>query len=137
MPTRPSGRCTFTGCKARATWRGRCEEHQELWQRQSKHTAVINRALWERVRRQALRRDHNTCVICGKPGSEVDHIREVADGGALYDLANAQTLCHQCHLKKTYAMARKRRLERERRSAAEESSGVDAMDVWRRLGFDA
>jgi 5-methylcytosine-specific restriction endonuclease McrA len=128
MPTKPSARCTQPGCSNKATYRGRCEQHQDNWQHASKHTLTINRALWERVRRQALRRDHNTCVECGKPGNEVDHIREVADNGALYDLANLQTLCHQCHLRKSIMMA-----QRRRRNKQSESDDHDiTMSVWQR-----
>lgn len=127
MPLKPRARCTHPGCTNKATYRGRCEQHQDNWQHASKHTLTINRALWERVRLQALRRDHNTCVMCGKPGNEVDHIREVADNGALYDLNNLQVLCSACHLKKSI---RSQQARRAREKAHHEDPHAITMNIW-------
>jgi 5-methylcytosine-specific restriction endonuclease McrA len=65
--------------------------------------------------------------MCGKPGNEVDHIREVADNGALYDLNNTQTLCHQCHLRKSIAMEQARRA---REKASHEDHHAITMNIW-------
>lgn len=52
-------------------------------------------------RQQALNRDHHQCVQCGNTENlEVDHIKNVANGGS-HDLDNLQTLCRPCHRKKT------------------------------------
>ena len=37
---------------------------------------------------------------------EVDHIVEIQDGGAEFDLENLRTLCHDCHATKTCARRR-------------------------------
>ncbi len=49
---------------------------------------------WNDLRSQALRRDQDKCVKCGKPAEEVDHIREIWEGGPEFDLENLQSLCH-------------------------------------------
>ena len=127
MPTKPSARCTQPGCSNKATYRGRCEQHQDTWTRASQHTRLIDQHRWSQVRAIVLRRDHNRCVKCGKPGNEVDHIREIADGGALYDPNNAQTLCHQCHLRKSIDMERARRA---REKARHEDPHAITMNIW-------
>ena len=42
----------------------------------------------------------------------VDHIRELADGGRLYDPDNLQVLCRRCHAQKTTAAKRARMVGR-------------------------
>ncbi|MHB1708709.1 MAG: HNH endonuclease [Thermoplasmataceae archaeon] len=56
---------------------------------------------WNEIRNQALARDNNSCVKCGKPAGEVDHIQEIWEGGPEFDLDNLQSLCHECHVAKT------------------------------------
>lgn len=46
-----------------------------------------------------------------KPVEEVDHIHEIEDGGAIWDIKNLQSLCKHCHLVKTL----KCKKERERK----------------------
>jgi 5-methylcytosine-specific restriction endonuclease McrA len=46
--------------------------------------------------------------LCLKPGYEVDHIVEMADGGSFHEWLNLRTLCEGCHLAKTNAMRAKR-----------------------------
>ena len=54
------------------------------------------------MRLAVLDRDGWACVKCGKKGRlEADHVTSLEDGGALYDLANIQTLCRGCHFDKT------------------------------------
>ena len=49
-----------------------------------------------------LDRDSWACVKCGHKGRfEVDHIKPLDKGGALYDENNLQTLCRPCHFAKT------------------------------------
>lgn len=53
---------------------------------------------WATVIRPAvLDRDHHTCVMCGRPGNQVDHITP----GDNHDLQNLQTLCAHCHATKS------------------------------------
>lgn len=40
---------------------------------------------------------------CGRPAVDADHIERISDGGARLDLNNLQSLCHQCHSRKTRA----------------------------------
>ena len=59
-------------------------------------------ATWANLRYEALTRDKNKCVKCGRDSYlEVDHIIEIADGGPEFELSNLQTLCHYCHVDKT------------------------------------
>lgn len=58
----------------------------------------------------ALKRDKYTCQICGYTNKEimqVDHIKERCLGGK-DSLENLQTLCPNCHAKKTYKFLRKK-----------------------------
>lgn len=56
------------------------------------------RQLSKSVRLQVFIRDDGVCQACGKPGTEVDHIR-----GSSGELENLQLLCRACHIKKTKA----------------------------------
>ena len=58
---------------------------------------------WKAIRDQALARDGRRCVNCGTRATEVDHIVEIQDGGAEFDLSNLRSLCHSCHATKTAA----------------------------------
>ena len=63
---------------------------------------AINAKKWGRVRVKAKERDGWKCTQCGSMRSlEVDHVKPVADGGAMYDLANLDTKCRICHREKT------------------------------------
>ena len=79
---------------------------------------------WDTIRREIIERDNHVCKICGAThskreldewrkwhrycGCEVDHIKEVADGGT-DDRTNLRVLCHGCHVAKTKDEAYKRR----------------------------
>lgn len=85
----------------------------------SKNLAVLD---WAKVRRQAFKRDNNTCKYCGKKfgyASELvgDHIIPIAVGGDEFDINNVQTLCIQCNKIKTKrdarVIAKHRRREKE------------------------
>ena len=63
----------------------------------------MTRARWEAARREVFRRagPKPRCASCGVPPPlEVDHIRPVEHGGALYALENLQLLCRSCHIDK-------------------------------------
>jgi 5-methylcytosine-specific restriction endonuclease McrA len=54
------------------------------------------RRIPENIRSEVVRRAKCACQKCGKPGSEIDHIR-----GSSHDLSNLQLLCVGCHREKT------------------------------------
>ena len=65
-----------------------------------------NSKAWRDVRELRIGMDRGICQMCGRPGNEVDHIIEltpdnVYDEKIALNLDNLQTLCHQCHTRKT------------------------------------
>ena len=64
---------------------------------------------WDSARSFVLLRDRYTCRRCGRRHRardlEVDHIVEVARGGASLEYSNLQTLCRACHREKTRRFA--------------------------------
>ena len=54
-------------------------------------------------------RDKKTCTICRKPGTEIDHIIPVVEGGGCCGLDNLRTLCTQCHREETNKLMQRRR----------------------------
>lgn len=58
---------------------------------------------WQDLRLKVFERDNYTCKKCRKTLSnvEADHITPIALGGLEFDINNIQTLCHDCHAKKT------------------------------------
>lgn len=62
---------------------------------------------WDAARIYVKRRDRYTCAGCRRrfrsKELEVDHIVEIARGGAALEYTNLQTLCTQCHRAKTRA----------------------------------
>ena len=75
---------------------------------------IYNRKAWRTVRLEALIRDDFMCVHCKLRGvdtvaTDVDHIIELSSDITLaYELSNLQSLCHQCHMKKTANEVKKR-----------------------------
>ncbi len=60
-------------------------------------------ATWQKLRMIVLRRDAGICQVCGKPvgkSGHVDHIVPKSLGGENTE-QNLQTLCHDCHTRKT------------------------------------
>jgi len=60
---------------------------------------------WMAIRAQILARDCGLCQVCNMAGNltlarDVDHIRELADGGT-DDAGNLQAICGPCHKGKT------------------------------------
>jgi len=54
-------------------------------------------AAWRKLRAEHLRRQPN-CVVCGRPGKVVDHIKPVRTYPELrLDPRNLQTMCVSCH----------------------------------------
>lgn len=66
---------------------------------------IYKTARWQKLRLHKLALNP-WCEECDKKGivmvaTDVDHIAPIVDGGAHYDLANLQSLCHACHSRKT------------------------------------
>lgn len=111
MPVAPPTRCPTPGCGT-LTHGGPCPEHQRKpWATRSKHWAGGSTRAWRKTRAQQLTREPN-CRDCGNPATQVDHIVERADGGALHDPRNLQSLCTPCHLAKTQRAAQQRKRRR-------------------------
>jgi len=87
----------------------------------------LNRARWERVRKAVFRRDGYLCRNCGRTGRlECDHrlpLHQYPDQDP-YDMAGLQTLCRECHRRKS---------DRELRKTPE----VDGQKAWDALLADS
>jgi 5-methylcytosine-specific restriction endonuclease McrA len=68
---------------------------------------------WDSARSYVMLRDRYTCQIChGRRRArqlDVDHIVEIAAGGAALEYSNLQTVCRDCHRVKTLSFLRGRR----------------------------
>lgn len=82
---------------------------------------------WEIKRLKVFARDDDTCRSCGsKENLEADHIIPVALGGC-EDLDNLQTLCYDCHKKKTVQDHEKiRRVRKTRKLRKRVSTGFES-----------
>lgn len=87
------------GRQKSAEWRGRQMPEDIKYALRIKIAHALNGGYDEDARRlppetrQAVRdRDHDRCVLCGDPGTEIDHI-DGPDGS----LANLRLLCTPCH----------------------------------------
>ncbi len=54
---------------------------------------------WEELRELVFQRDNRTCVNCGEPAEQVDHIVPLSSGGTNKP-SNLVSLCVQCHVSK-------------------------------------
>lgn len=66
-----------------------------------RHRSIYDTPAWHRARRATLARDGYRCRI-GLPGCKrratcADHVIELEDGGAPYDLTNLQAACKPCN----------------------------------------
>lgn len=78
---------------------------EKAWSGKRTHSGhITGTAQWKRVRLEALDRDGYQCQIegpaCTGHATQVDHIVNVAAGGALYDLNNLQSACAPCNARK-------------------------------------
>jgi len=111
MPRKAKIPCSYQGCPTliESGTGNYCKEHMKLKNkvysktRDDKETITeYKTARWQRVRKIVLQRDNYLCQICKEKTAEmVDHIVEVKDGGAFYELSNLQSLCNKCHALKT------------------------------------
>jgi len=111
MPRKPPKPCARTGC-GELTYDRFCERHQkeanaeyERNDRDRHAKRHYGNARWERLRRVQLAKEP-LCRHCFERGrlvqaTHADHIIEISDGGAVYDIDNLQSLCKSCHSAKT------------------------------------
>ncbi|TDD47945.1 HNH endonuclease [Saccharopolyspora elongata] len=86
------------------------------WQQRSRHQPRGRLARRDvAFKAEHLRLEPN-CRGCGRPAEQVDHILPLAKGGAMFDHANAQSLCGPCHNVKTRSENAARNRSRSRRS---------------------
>lgn len=118
----PKKRCMAPSCYAIVQDGSRCEKHQikkkkevyEDRQRVGRANAhIYDTQRWRRLSHKAKIIAGGLCEMCLKEGRESygdvsDHIIEISDGGAPYDLKNIQVLCHFHHNNKTKQEAKKR-----------------------------
>ena len=114
-PRRP---CAHAGCTQWATDGSYCAQHaaevrEKLKARRAEFTrrADDERAsandrgytfAWRKARKAWIIR-HPLCAICGQPATDVDHIIPHRGNRELFwDSSNWQSLCHECHSKKSY-----------------------------------
>jgi 5-methylcytosine-specific restriction protein A len=91
--------CGAPGCSALVE-RGRCAAHRRArYQAQDRNRSTSAArgygASWRRLRLMQLRASP-LCVACGRPATEVDHIRPLALGGT-NEAGNLRSLCKPCH----------------------------------------
>ena len=107
--------CTQPGCPNLVKGGGRCPQHATRHARYGELVDTLDTLRWRRLRRLVLAREP-CCRMCAREGhdklaNEVDHVIPRSEGGADWDLANLQPLCHHHHTEKTMA-------ERSRRGGA-------------------
>ena len=57
-------------------------------------------AHWRKVRPLILYRDGYRCAYCGGYATTVDHVKALAEGGAMYDPANLVAACAPCNYRR-------------------------------------
>lgn len=85
------------------------ERYRKIFAKHGSDNRFWKNGGWAYIKRQALIRDKYTCKKCGfkdKEIMEVDHIKEKVLGGK-DTIENAQTLCPNCHTKKTNRFLKK------------------------------
>jgi len=114
--------CKAVGCGRTIDKKGYCPLHQYKqrqdderklrWQLKNapehEWTSLYNSARWRREREQYLK-ENPSCVYCGKDAEVVDHrIAHRGEKELFWDHDNWQSLCKDCHTKKTWAEIRER-----------------------------
>ena len=106
MPTKPMRICDKAGCynKVPGTMR-LCDLHRLEWRRvvdarrgpgSKRGAGRVSRM----TRAYVAARSHWLCVLCKRPGHELDHITPTEAGGN--DMSeNLQWVCRECHRSKT------------------------------------
>jgi 5-methylcytosine-specific restriction enzyme A len=99
MPSRPPAICHHPGCPHLTP----CPTHKPSHRtRINPRSKIYNTKRWRNLRRDKLTANPQ-CEAngCTAPATDVDHIVRLRTGGAPYDWANLQALCHSHHSAKT------------------------------------
>lgn len=98
--------CKYPGCPNLVeSGQSYCPEHQKkngaYTRRHPEYSKLYNNKRWAAFRRMYLR-EHPLCALCGGEATIVDHIKDhQGDWELFWSLDNLQSLCKQCHDKKT------------------------------------
>lgn len=101
MPSRPPTRCPRADCPHTQP----CPDHKPSHRtRTNPRSKIYDTKRWKTLRRAKLTATPQ-CEThgCDTPATDVDHIISLRAGGAPYDWANLQALCHPHHSAKTAA----------------------------------
>jgi 5-methylcytosine-specific restriction protein A len=99
-----TGPCADGGRAVPGTSRCRAHSGKSRWglyaAKHPERAAFYRSAAWREMRARHLAANP-TCVACGQPATHADHVRPVAEGGALD--GELQSLCEEHHRAKTLA----------------------------------
>jgi len=96
MPMKPPVPCRTPGCPHLVPVGGECVEHPRVaWEGSTRKARLPGN--WQVIRRRVLRRDANSCYVCGDTATEVDHIVAGDD----HSMANLAAICSRCHRRKS------------------------------------
>lgn len=140
MTIKPRKPCAHPGCKEWATHGSYCEYHYRQWQEQQAEkrkafsagkdaerpnsNARGYNSKWKTARKFYLIK-HPICVVCGRPATEVDHIiPHKGDPKLFWDSTNWQSLCHECHSRKTYSEVREQADDKKRNKYLNDDMGI-------------
>nr|WP_246021350.1 HNH endonuclease [Paenibacillus lentus] len=88
----------LTPCLPHRAWR-EVERSRAVWIDEETIQLLYNPFLFRNYRKVALKRDHHTCLWCGRPATTVDHIIPSSKGGS--DLPhNLLASCSDCNTKR-------------------------------------
>lgn len=103
----------FEGARCPSCFKEQNKQYTRYVRDTTNYDEVYNTTQWRLVRDLAFKRDKGVCAMCQAKGRYTpaviaDHIIEIDDGGAKFELNNIQILCRSCHNIKT-AEAKKTR----------------------------
>ncbi|MEN6325802.1 MAG: HNH endonuclease [Syntrophomonas sp.] len=123
MPQKSKKPCSYPGCPELVRGVRYCEKHQQQYEAREhqRHKdykaertdkdiqAIYTSKEWFKLRARKLKKNP-ICELCKRDkATMVDHIIEIKDGGAPFDIENLQSSCWSCHTIKTAEERRKRK----------------------------
>src|SRR5690606_15586333 len=88
----------LTPCLPHRAWR-EVERSRAVWIDEQTIQLLYNPFLYGKYRKIALKRDHHTCLWCGRPATAVDHIIPSSKGGSDHP-HNLLASCSECNTKR-------------------------------------